>query len=98
MTRAMQQARSTVCDTVVADWSGLTPHQVHLLHPVGFGAPRHFTWNGYNYLYTAAGLRSLLSAMRAAGQTLAAERLEPKLAEIEQAPTPAQEIGLRACV
>lgn len=69
-------APATVSDLVVAEWTGLDLHALHLLHPADFGAPRHFRWDANHYHYTAAGLQVLQVALREAGQGAAAARLE----------------------
>ena len=66
----------TVADLVVADRAGVSLHELHLLHPEDFGAPRHYKWSGARYHYTAAGVEALASALRVAGQGAAAARVE----------------------
>lgn len=98
MSKAEQLRRTTTVDTVVAEWAGLTLHALHVLHPVDFGSPRHFRWDGIHYCYTAAGLRALASALREAGQGLAAGRIQPLIDQAEQnESSPAADLGLRHC-
>lgn len=97
MNHAAQRARQTVCDAVVAEQVGMSLHDLHLIHPADFGAPRDFRWDGRHYLYTEAGLQALRRELERAGQVLAAELMARLIAQQFPAPSVAEEIGLQRC-
>lgn len=85
---ARHDTLATLCAAYVAEITGLPTWQLLALEPEGFGCPRDRVRFGGSDQYTVPGAWRLVTVLRTAGETAAAERLHAVLEQHHPKPTP----------
>lgn len=84
----MKTTAHTLCASYVAEICGLPSWRLIEIEPEGFGCPRDRVRFGGADHYTVPGALRLVTILRAAGEAVAAERLQVALEQIHPEPTP----------